>query len=138
MFSKSDRCVRILTSFKLVREGIPRHGPTEPFTARCLSRCAVSYLQVWKLPKQSFGHRIVSTFKQHKRAITALSVTKAHLFSACDEGHLRVWSLGTLCLQRVSHRMSQTRTWLIHGVIARKATKTENHVITYPKLQRVC
>lgn len=59
-------------------------------------------IKVWSVPKASFGHTRVCTFREHKRAITALSLTKAHLFSASDEGHVRIWSLGTLCLQRVS------------------------------------
>ncbi|CBN77605.1 hypothetical protein Esi_0004_0251 [Ectocarpus siliculosus] len=43
---------------------------------------------VWNVPKASFGHTKVCTFREHKRAITALSLTKAHLFSASDEGHV--------------------------------------------------
>ncbi|CAN0153403.1 unnamed protein product [Pylaiella littoralis] len=70
--------------------------------------------QVWNVPKASFGHTKVCAFREHKRAITALSLTKVHLFSASDEGHVRVWSLGTLCLQRVVRQEWRIKCIWVH------------------------
>ncbi|CAM9883435.1 unnamed protein product [Discosporangium mesarthrocarpum] len=71
-------------------------------------------IKVWRIPPKSFGHLLVCTFRQHKRAITALRITKSHLFSASDEGHVRVWSLGTLTLQRVIMTKWRIKSMWVH------------------------
>ncbi|CAM9538629.1 unnamed protein product [Chrysoparadoxa australica] len=75
-----------------------------------------SSIWVWAAPDRDFGHKKLMILDQHPKPITSLFLTPAHLYSTCDGGQVRVWSLSTLELQRVLQCDRRIKcTWVHHS-----------------------
>ncbi|GMI09685.1 hypothetical protein TrLO_g5294 [Triparma laevis f. longispina] len=60
-------------------------------------------IAVFQLEPYGYDFEHVWTIDSHKSAITGIDMSWSHMYTASDDGCIRVWCLTTYCLQRVLH-----------------------------------